>query len=70
MPMSGYLPQWRVGKAFMPKAEDRRYGDEQAAIETAKIMSDALGWYEAIAVWNDEDDIVHLFICGQQFKAI
>jgi hypothetical protein len=62
--------RWRVGKACDPLPEDKTYGDERAAIEKATTMADAYGFNTAIAVWNERDDIVHLFLCGQQFRSV
>jgi hypothetical protein len=44
--------------------------DEKAAIEKASAMADAYGWNTPIAVWDDKDEIVHLFLCGQQFRSV
>jgi hypothetical protein len=59
---------WRVGIAADPLPEDRRYDDEREAIEAAARMVEAQGWNVAVAVWDERDDPVWLFMLGEQFK--
>jgi hypothetical protein len=58
---------WRIGNAQDPRDVDLRFKDEYAAIDAAQAMA-SHNWSMPVAVWDEQDDIVHLFLCGQQFK--
>jgi hypothetical protein len=60
-------PYWRVGQANDPQPEDKTYNDESAAIAKAKHRADC-DWKVPVAVWDERDEIVHLFLCGQHFQ--
>ena len=60
---------WRVGDAACPSDDDIRFADERAAIEAAQYMA-LKAFSRPVAVWDEQDDIVHLFLCGQQFRPV
>ncbi len=60
---------WRVGNALNPQDNDRSFDDELDAIRMAEAMARP-AWSTPVAVWDDRDDIVHLFLCGDQFKRV
>lgn len=61
---------YRVGIATDPQPEDRIYDCEQQAIEKAQDMVDAYGVKTPIAVWDEQDDPVWLFLLGEQFRKV
>ena len=61
---------WRVGRATEPMPEDKYYSDFSVAIDKAGRMADAEGVRVPIAVWDEQSDIVHLFLCGEQFRKV
>lgn len=63
------MSTWRVGHAIDPQPEDKTYDNEREAIERAAHRADCYGFNVPIAVWNDRDEIEHLYLCGQRFKS-
>ena len=62
-------PKVPVGDASAVNSSDPWYDDEREAIDAAaQIAKD--DYHRPIAVWDDRHDIVHLFICGQQFGSV
>lgn len=62
-------PKWQVGSASNPKPTDEWFEDEMLAIEKAEKLAQE-DFYWPVAVWDENYDIVHLFLCGQQFKPV
>lgn len=61
---------FRVGIATQPSEHDPRYFDEQLAIDRAAVLVAMPEYHRVpIAVWNEVGDIVHLWLCGQQFRS-
>lgn len=60
---------WRVGDATEPVDSDPYYKQESVAIEAARSMAKGR-FYTPIAVWDERCNIVHLFLCDQQFKSV
>jgi hypothetical protein len=70
MPESLYRPpKFRVGNAVNPKSSDPWYDDELKAIEEAQSYA-KLDFHRPIAVWDEQDNILHLFLCGEQFRSV
>ena len=63
-------PSFRVGIAGHPHPEDPYCDDEQAAIERASRMAAALGFNVAVAVWDERDEPLHLFMLGEHFRRV
>jgi hypothetical protein len=60
---------FQVGDASAVNSGDPYYSDERAAIEAAqRIARD--DYHRPIAVWDERHEIVHLFLCGQQFRSV
>jgi hypothetical protein len=59
-----------VGQANDPQPEDKlRYYDFSEAVVKARSMADC-DFNRPIAVWDERDEIVRLYICGQQFRSV
>lgn len=61
---------WRVGIACGSQAEDKRYYHEWEAIEGAERMAVAKGFYVPIGIWDFENNLKWLFMCGEQFRKV
>lgn len=62
--------RWKIGDPGNPSEEDHCFHDEQKAVEAARHMSRD-DYQRAVAVWDMEECvIVHLFVCGQQFRSV
>lgn len=59
---------WKVGIATDPQPEDKRYSTLDSAMDRAEKMSAAHGFNTPVAIWDSQDVIVHLFLCGQVFS--
>ena len=59
-----------VGIAKWPKVSDQEFDDESAAIERAVCLAREQGFYEAVAVWDEQRDPVWLFMLGEQFRKV
>lgn len=59
-----------VGVAADPQPEDRIYPSEAAAIEAAAHLAECQGFTRAVAVWDEMDQPLRLFMLGQQFRRV
>jgi hypothetical protein len=59
---------FRVGFAIDPQPEDRVFDTEQEALEKGRKMADAFGWNTAIAIWDEADEPLWIFLIGGLFK--
>lgn len=68
------LPMFRVGMATSPQAEDPAFVNEAEAIEYAqeqtKIPGKLYGFNIPVAIWDQLDNPVWLFILGEQFRRV
>jgi hypothetical protein len=69
LPNGESIMEYQIGPALDPRADDQRIIGEQAAIDAAVALS-AKDDSVPIAVWNCAGEIEHLFLRGQQFKAV
>ena len=60
---------YRVGVANNPKSDDKSYTEELTAIDEAQQLA-AMDFEQPIAVWDDRDNIEHLFFRRQQFRSV
>lgn len=59
--------QYQVGSPNNPKPDDAKFGTfDDAYAAASKIAGDTFS--DAVAIWDERCDIVHLFLNGQEFK--
>ncbi len=58
---------YRVGIASRPDPHDMVCATESDAIECAQKMS---GFNTAVAIWDDRDEPVWVFVLGEQFRRV
>lgn len=59
-----------VGIANDPQPEDKfRYFDRKTALVKAKDRA-MCNWHLPVCVWDSQDEIVRLFLCGEEFERI
>lgn len=71
MPESLYRKKlWLVRHALFPRDDDQQFPDEASALAEAAAMAKHQGSAYPVAVWSPEDELVHLFFCGEQFRRV
>lgn len=63
-------PHFRVGIANDPQPENPYFSVEADAIERAQKMANAQGFSVPIGVWDECDNLLWVFIAGEQFKRV